>query len=120
MARLTDEQAAEVDAMPYWDYAVRGCAFHIRLRILDLLGRVATLEAERDAAQADCKAMAGALGALRSCVEDLVSESAGVAGLHRNGDLAPWGTLTDGGQHEDWLPIARICDPADDAVRRWR
>lgn len=40
---------------------------------------------------------------LVSAVDDLISESHGVYGLHQNGDIAPWNTLTEGGQFEDWL-----------------
>lgn len=38
-----------------------------------------------------------------AAVESLISESEGVAGLHRNGDIAPWDELLEGGQFEDWL-----------------
>lgn len=40
---------------------------------------------------------------LVSKVDDLISESHGVYGLHQNGDIAPWDTLIEGGQFEDWL-----------------
>ena len=43
-----------------------------------------------------------ALDALNK-VFDLIDESEGVAGLHLNGDLAPWSELTDGGRFEEWL-----------------
>ena len=33
----------------------------------------------------------------------LIQESNGVSGLHRNGDVATWGELTEGGRFEDWL-----------------
>lgn len=36
-------------------------------------------------------------------VDNLMSESAGVCGLHLNGDDAPWDTLRTGGHYEDWL-----------------
>ena len=36
-------------------------------------------------------------------VSELISHSFGVAGLHLNGDLAPWKSLTDGGHLEKWL-----------------
>jgi hypothetical protein len=36
-------------------------------------------------------------------VRDLISDSHGVAGLHLNGDLAPWDELLPGGRFEDWL-----------------
>lgn len=36
-------------------------------------------------------------------VESLIGESSGVAGLHMNGDVAPWGDLRTGGKYEGWL-----------------
>lgn len=36
-------------------------------------------------------------------VEDLMSDSYGVAGLHLNGDIAPWKELRKGGRFEEWL-----------------
>lgn len=36
-------------------------------------------------------------------VAELIAESRGVAGLHLNGDLAPWDELRTGGQYEEWL-----------------
>jgi len=36
-------------------------------------------------------------------VEDLISESRGVYGLHLNGDPSPWGELRSGGNFEEWL-----------------
>ena len=40
---------------------------------------------------------------LLKAVDDLISESDGVCGLHRNGDAAPWGSLVAGGEFEEWL-----------------
>jgi hypothetical protein len=40
---------------------------------------------------------------LAQAIEDLISESDGVGGLHLNGDFAPWGELTEGGRFEEWL-----------------
>lgn len=40
---------------------------------------------------------------LVEAVDVLTAESDGVYGLHRNGDPAPWGELTVGGQFEAWL-----------------
>lgn len=51
-------------------------------------------------------AHASLLSALSTLVDDvnaLVSESEGVAGLHRNGDVAPWVDLLPGGQYGEWL-----------------
>ena len=36
-------------------------------------------------------------------VDDLIAHSRGVSGLHLNDDLAEWGTLTSGGEFEEWL-----------------
>ena len=36
-------------------------------------------------------------------VQALIRESDGVAGLHLNGDIAPWSTLLAGGHYEEWL-----------------
>ena len=33
----------------------------------------------------------------------LINNSKGVYGLHLNGKNAPWQTLLDGGEHEQWL-----------------
>lgn len=33
----------------------------------------------------------------------LISESDGVAGLHQNGDLAPWSELVSGGRFDEWI-----------------
>lgn len=34
--------------------------------------------------------------------DDLVAESYGVSGLLRNGDVAPWSSLCEGGHFEAW------------------
>lgn len=36
-------------------------------------------------------------------INDLMSNSEGVAGLHLNGDLAPWSDLDEGGHFSPWL-----------------
>lgn len=38
-----------------------------------------------------------------TAVASLIDESEGVAGLHLNGDLAPWSELRTGGRFEEWL-----------------
>ena len=63
MARLTDERAAKVDKAARFHWEGNPACWDTDARILDLLDRVAALEAERDAAQADCKAMARLLDA---------------------------------------------------------
>jgi hypothetical protein len=40
---------------------------------------------------------------LRESFDDLIRNSEGVAGLHLNGDVAPWGDLLEGGNFEEWL-----------------
>ena len=46
---------------------------------------------------------------LSACIEglqavgELIAESEGVAGLHMNGDTAPWRELREGGGFEEWL-----------------
>jgi len=57
------------------------------------------LEAKINAKEEECEGLHRALDA----VQDLMDESDGVAGLHRNGDLAPWGELLEGGRFEEWL-----------------
>lgn len=52
------------------------------------------------AAQAENKRLLSVLQGLAGEVLDLISESDGVAGLHLNGDLAPWGELVAGGRFE--------------------
>lgn len=44
-----------------------------------------------------------ALEVLVKSLDDLIADSEGVAGLHRNGDVATWDELTSGGRFEDWL-----------------
>ena len=48
-----------------------------------------------------------ALAEMLRDIEDLVGESAGVAGLHLNGDLAPWGELEEGGRFERLSSISK-------------
>lgn len=36
-------------------------------------------------------------------VASLIHDSQGVAGLHLNGDVAPWSELRTGGRFEEWL-----------------
>ena len=49
-------------------------------------------------------------------VSDLIDDSTGVAGLHMNGDVAPWSTLLEGGHFESWLlDFSIACDIAFDS-----
>lgn len=43
------------------------------------------------------------LSDLFTALANVMSESEGVAGLHLNGDVAEWDSLTRGGKFEDWL-----------------
>lgn len=52
----------------------------------------------------------GMLLAVVTAFQNLVSESDGVAGLHKNGELASWITLCRGGRFEEW------CGVFDDAA----
>lgn len=45
----------------------------------------------------------GTLAAGVLAVRALINESRAVAGLHRNGDEAPWDDLRRGGRYEEWL-----------------
>lgn len=45
----------------------------------------------------------GRLDKAIKAVEDLISNSDGVSGLHRNGDIAPWDEIRQGGHLEEWL-----------------
>ena len=69
--------------------------------ITDAAGKLIELEQQRDA-------LLAALEGLASDIHSLIHESSGVAGLHLNGDLAPWHDLEAGGRFErlTHLPIA--------------
>lgn len=67
--------------------------------------RDAVIEAnERQLADARLRAAApdllDALNEMLNDIEGLIGESAGVYGLHMNGDLAPWSELEEGGRFE--------------------
>jgi hypothetical protein len=49
------------------------------------------------------RARVAALEAGGRAVLQLINESRGVAGLHRNGDVATWDELRTGGRYEEWL-----------------
>lgn len=58
--------------------------------------KVTRLQSALDAALADN-------AALVEMINDLIYDSAGVYGLHLNGDPAPWAELMQGGRFEEWL-----------------
>lgn len=60
---------------------------------------IAAILAHVDAQEAEIERLRAGLRA----VSDLIDESHGVAGLHRNGDVAPWSDLRAGGKYEAWL-----------------
>ncbi len=51
-------------------------------------------------------------------LRDLMQQSTGVAGLHLNGDLAEWDTLTAGGRFEEWLVAIDTFRESMQAARR--
>ena len=78
------------------DYLKDNLAFNIASRI-----SAAEREAVHDRQR--CAVLIVALTELCEAIDDLISHSEGVAGLHLNGDLAPWESLIEGGQFEPWL-----------------
>lgn len=51
--------------------------------------------------------------AAAKALQDLISDSGGVYGLHLNGDMAPWDSLLAGGKYEEWLVAhSRVADTA--------
>ena len=50
-----------------------------------------------------------------NAIEELINESRGVMGLHRNGNIAPWDELRSGGRYELWLlPFDELCQAVQD------
>lgn len=42
-------------------------------------------------------------------IDDLIDESDGVYGLHRNGDVSPWDEINSGGRFGEWLdPVEQL------------
>lgn len=86
------------------------------LAAAEILALRAALEQER----ADSAKLRKGLTA----VEELIADSSGVYGLHRNGDVSPWSELLEGGQFEAWLidyciamDAAKTADAVVDAGR---
>ncbi len=65
-------------------------------------------------AHAELAALRAEVERLREAVDavfTLIAESHGVAGLHLNGDVAPWDELLRGGRCEDWLaPLSDVAE----------
>lgn len=76
--------------------------------------RVPVEATDPDVVLADCQTEIERLRAGLRAVSDLIDESHGVAGLHRNGDVAPWSDLRTGGKYEEWLVAF------DDALKEQR
>ena len=74
-----------------------------------LRAALATIKAQEDVISA-CNAGLAA-------VELLIEQSAGVDGLHLDGDMAPWDELRRDGRYCEWL---NDYDAAMDAIAAWR
>jgi uncharacterized Zn finger protein (UPF0148 family) len=61
---------------------------------------------------AEIERLREALKALRKDIDDLVSNSQGVAGLHLNGEIADWDSLLSGGSFGAWLGSVELADEA--------
>jgi len=85
------------------DYLMDNLAFNIASRI-NTAEREASLSRQEAAGLRERNAaLQAGLSELSKAVHDLIDHSEGVAGLHLNGELAPWHSLTEGGQFEAWL-----------------
>ena len=72
----------------------------------ELRDRIALLEdriAFKDRFIKELEATAKLADAALTAIGALINESHGVAWLHLNGDIAPWGELLAGGRYEGWL-----------------
>ncbi len=65
--------------------------------------RMRRLFASLDASRAREAKLVEALRNVLDDVRTLMKDSHGVAGLHRNGDVASWEEITEGGRYEEWL-----------------
>lgn len=81
-----------------------------RLVSSDLLAALrASADAERAFGNQHAELLTQAANALEkqakaiAAVVALIEDSYGVAGLHLNGDVAPWHDLREGGRYEEWL-----------------
>jgi len=79
-----------------------GCVAKFKAR----KARIALLEdriAFKDRFIKELEATAKLADAALTAIGALINESHGVAWLHLNGDIAPWGELLAGGRYEGWL-----------------
>ena len=67
------------------------------------IARVPVFEAEIIRLTARVAELEGAGNHVLHDIDDLAGNSEGVAGLHQNGDVAPWDSLFAGGSFEAWL-----------------
>jgi len=77
----------------------RVTGFNLTVAAVEAADLIESLRQQLAAAQAENLRLRDGLTAVR----DLIEESYGVAGLHLNGDVAPWSELLEGGKYEDWL-----------------
>jgi cell division protein FtsB len=91
MANTPDSAARQRDMHP--DYMSASCQDVIRA-----VDREMALREERDQLKAQVNGM-------KQAIDDLVRNSEGVAGLHQNGDVAPWDELLTGGRFDEWLCV---------------
>lgn len=99
MTELTQEQLAEIRGyaekfMPHNESpgAVNADRRALLAHIDHQAERIAELEGKVALAKRGLEAVA-----------DLINDSDGCAGLHQNGDVAPWMELLTGGRFEEWL-----------------
>jgi len=67
------------------------------------IASVPSMEAEIERLTARVAELEEAGGRVLHDIDDLATHSEGVAGLHQNGDIAPWDSLFAGGNFEAWL-----------------
>lgn len=75
---------------------------NIRRKPMPIADLIPLLNEAADALSA-AEQRAEAMGKGLSAVSALIRDSHGVAGLHLNGDIAPWSELLTGGRFEEWL-----------------
>lgn len=73
------------------------------VEIKELNAIIAQLTERAEKAERERDALAAHIGRLTSDIHELMDNSDGVAGLHLNGDMAPWSELKQGGRLESWL-----------------
>ena len=97
---LSENDARRISACLNACEGVRTEHLENNLPIVELVGRHSEALREIEALKAERAELAGALNALVDDINALVSESHGVVGLHRNGDVATWDEILPGGRFE--------------------